>query len=510
MYDVKQYQEVVDVSALLIEQWPDSYGFYVWRGLSLMELRDFEAAISCFQKVQELNPREQRTIESLAWCLRKVGRIDDALPTFAEIFYTWPTHATATALLRVAFDVAEEDRPLMEVLLRFFSPEYFEQHPNHDIVMTPFVPFEPWCAANSVGFDMIDPGGNMYLTHVDGSAVEPYHAAAVKFATVPDASVIAGLDWLITSTGEFLDGSGLGLFKNMFGQRFAGPSFVAFAADPARNRVLHARAKGETYIDEDVLFLSTPRLHHYGHWILDHLPRLMAWRRPGKAPLKIFTAASLPAAHRETLAHFGVQPADLIAAPSDGEVYRFRSATTLCLGDTQAPTPELAKFLADGLAIKRTPLPAGATGGRYFLERSQTARGRDIINREAFQAVLDEFGFQNIRRPAISVAEQDALFSEASIILTPFGSDFVTFFQVRPDTDFIVLNFENMEQVYPGIEPIVPRYCALLGLRYHAVACGLVPRKGRMPYHGDMIVDCDALRRTLTEITARPAARKGA
>jgi hypothetical protein len=507
LHDAKQYQEVVDASAALIERWGESYRFHLLRGLSLMELRDFEGAISCFQKVQEMKPAEPRSVESLAWCLRKVGRIDDALPSFAEIFYTQPTYATATALLRVAFDCAEEDRPLMEVLLRFFSPDYFEQHPDHDIVMSPFVPFEAWCIANGIGFDVIDPGGNMYLSHVDGTPVEPYHAPPVKFATVPGASTIVGLDWLINPAGEFLDGSGLVLFKQLFGQRFHGPRFVAFAADPARDRVLHARAKGETYIDEDVLFLSAPLLHHFGHWIYDHLPRLMAWRRPGKAPLKLFTAASLPAPHRETLAHFGVQPADLIEAPAAGEHYRFRSATTLCLGDTQRPAPVLAKFLAGGLALKKEPLPPGAAGGRYFLERSQTARGRDIVNREALQAVLDEFGFQSIRRPDFTVAEQDAFFSEASIILSPFGSDVITFFQLRPGTDFVVLNFENMEEVYQGIEPIVPRYCALLGMRYHAVACGLVPRKHKMAYHGDMLVDCDALRRTLAGIVARRASR---
>jgi hypothetical protein len=233
----------------------------------------------------------------------------------------------------------------------------------------------------------------------------------------------------------------------------------------------------------------------------------MGWRRPGRTPLKIFTLGALPSPHRETLARFGVEPAHLLEALKVGEVYRFRSVTALCLGDTQRPAPELAKFIAGGLMLKKTPLPAGAPGGRYFLERSRTARGRDIINREPFQAVLDEFGFQTIRRPELSVAEQETLFSEASIILSPFGSDVVTFFQIRPGTDFVVLNFENMEQVYAGIEPIVPRYCALLGMRYHAIACGLLPRKGKMPYHGDMIVDCDALRRTLAQITAREGAQ---
>jgi hypothetical protein len=505
LYEARRFQDAADLGASLATRWADSYHFHLLRGLALMELRHFEDAITCFEKALALKPGHHQAVESMAWCIGKVGRSDDALATFAEIFYTTPTHNTATALLRVAFDATEQDRPLMDMLLAYFYPNYFQRHPDHYIVLSRFTPFAEWCAANGVTFDTYDPGGDTYLTLPDGTPVPPYHAPPVQFAKVPGAGVIAGLDWLIAPNGEFLDGSGLTLFKKMTGQRFVGVAFVPFASDPPRNRVLHPRTKSEIHIDEDVLFLSAPLLHHFGHWVADHLPRLMAWRQAGKAPLKIFTLASLPEAQRETLAHFGVQAADMIEAPEDGQFYRFRSITTLNLGDTQRPAPILPKFLYSGLALKKTPLSREIPGGRYFLERSQTHRGRDIANREELQAVLDEFGFEVIRRPELSVAEQDVKFSEASIILSPFGSDTVTFFQIRPGTDFVVLNFENMEQVYPDIEAVLPRYCALLGMWYHAIACGLAPREGKMLYHGDMIVDCGALRRTLTAIVARRA-----
>jgi capsular polysaccharide biosynthesis protein len=500
-----KFREGLDLAASLIARWPDFAPFQLMRGRSLLGLGDYQAAMSCFRKALDLKPGDVNSADGLATCLQKVGRADEVVPTFAELYYEQPGHGTATSLLRAALGAEDVDHELIEMLLKGFYPDYFEQHADNDVVLSPYVALDDWCAANGIRLDTYDPGGRISLTHVDGSPVPPYDAPAVQFATIPGASVVAGLDWVIAPSGEFLDGSGLQPLTKIGDRRYGSATFVPFISDPARNRLLHARAKTDVDVDEDVVFLSTYREHHFGHWILDYLPRLMAWRRPGAPPRKVYTLANLPDAQRDTLAHFGVQPADLVQVPADGRVYRFRSVTALRLGDTQRPAPSMVRFTYSHLAAKQTPLPPGVSGGRYFLARSQTKRGRNIANRDEFQAVLDEFGFETVRRPEVSVAEQDAKFSEASIILTPFGSDYVTFFQLRPGSDFIVLNFENMEQVYPGIEPIAPRYCAILGMRYHAVECGLFPRKGKIAYHGDMIVDCDTLRRTLAEITARRA-----
>lgn len=498
-------RESLDQLEALLARWPDYAPFHLMRGSVLAGLEDYDSALTCFRRALEMKPDDVRAADGLALCMRKVGRGDEIIATFAERYYNRPSHGTATALMRAALNSDDEDQPLFEMLLKGFYPKFFAEHPECDVVMTRFVPFAAWCAANGVAFDTFDPGGETRLTHVDGAPVAPYYAPPVQFATIPGASVIAGLDLLIAPSGEFLDGSGLMALTKLGDHRYGSATFVPFLADPPRNRLLHARASRTIDIDEDVVFLSTYREHHFGHWLLDYLPRLIAWRRSGSAQRKIYTLASLPGAQRETLARFGVEPSDLIEAPHDGTMYRFRSVTALLLGDTQKPAASLPHFTYAALATKQTHLPANVPGNRYFLERSQTKRGRSIANREAFQAILDDFGFETVRRPELTIAAQDEKFSEAGVIITPFGSDAYTLFQTRPGTDFVILNFKDMEQLYPGIEQIIPRYCAILGMRYHAVACDLLPRPGKIRYHGDMVVDGEALRRTLAGIIARRA-----
>lgn len=506
LHTVGQFREAADISAGLIARWPHFYPLYVIRGRSLLALGEFEAAVPPLLQALELHPGEKNALTGVAKCLRHLGRNDDALPYLAESYYLRPTAAAANILLRAAFNATEQDPELMFMLLRDFYPDYFANHPTHEIVITPFVAMAEWCAGRGIAMDEYDPGGEMRLRGADGTPVTPYFAPPVRFATIPAATVVAGLDWVIAPTGELLDGSGLTCLADSEMVPYGAPTAVPGASDPPRKRIMHARSRDTIHIDQDVVFLSAPRLHHFGHWIYDHLPRLIALRWPGRIPLKVFSLATLPRAHREALDHFGIQPDDLILG-EDGQAYQFRSVTALQLGDTQRPAAGLAKFLHDALAIKHTPAPSGVRGGRYFLERSQTSRGRKIANQEEFQAILDEFGFQSVRRPELTVPQQDVLFSDASIILSPFGSDLVTYFQLRPGTDFIVLNFKDMEEVYPEIEQLALRYCALLGMRYHGIYCDIKEREGKILYHGDILVDCAALRRTLAEIVARHGER---
>ncbi len=215
--------------------------------------------------------------------------------------------------------------------------------------------------------------------------------------------------------------------------------------------------------------------------------------------LKMFALASLPKAQRETLLLFGVQAQDLIEG-EEGIVCRFRSLTASLIPSLYSPILSTARFLYQGLALQRKPKAGGAG---YFLERSQTHRGRAIANLAELAEVLSEFRILTIRRPELSVAEQNALFSEAGIIICPFGTDLVTKFQVRPGTDLIVLQLNDLESVYAGIADYIVRYCAILGIRLHLIDCRLNVLAGKIKYHGDMFVDCAALREALLKIEAR-------
>jgi len=174
----------------------------------------------------------------------------------------------------------------------------------------------------------------------------------------------------------------------------------------------------------------------------------------------------------------------------------------------------MAKFLHRNLG----PPPASANdvdnGARYFLERSGSVRGRNIVNQTEFDDVLSEFSFEKVRRPEISVQEQNQKFGQAGIVLGAFGTDMVTMFQLHPGTDLIVLCIEEMRRETNDLsgrgidsaDAYIEQICAIIGVRLRRVYSTLVRRGPGYSYLQDMRVDCSALRQLLSDIIKRRAA----
>ncbi len=504
----EKHPDIVRLASELIAGWPDFFPFYVMRGMSRMDLREYEAALPDFQRALELNAGEANSVEGLGICFHKLGQIDDAVRHLTKSFYANPTFKTASLLIRAAFDAAEIDRNLTDVVFRNGYEYFFRPHPSHEVVLARYLPIEDWCAANSIALEEFDPGGEIRLTSAQGTPITPYNAPPMRFATIPNARGVAGLDWVIAPTGDVLNFADLSL-SGYADYKFGWWLQVPFCVDGPRNRVLYGRSANEVHIDEDAIFLSAPLQNHFGDWMFEYLPRLAARELPGKRALKVFTTADLPKQHRETLARF-VPPEDLIEGEA-GTAYRFRSLTLPIGIFSTKLVPKSATFIYRALAAKQEPMAPGVAGRSYYLERSQNLRGRNIVNVDEFKSVLAEFNVETVRRPELSKDEQDALFSEAGLIITPFGSDYITWYQLRPGSDIVLLEFEDMNKVYQlGQAQIPHRYCAALGMHYNSVTCGSVAGLTDRPHKADLVVDCAALRKTLAKVHARRAAATSA
>lgn len=498
LHATRLYREGIISATALIEGQPDFYPAYVLRGVAHVTLGQHDAAIPDFRKALELKPGEPTSTFGLGGCLYVKGEADAAVPYLAEGYNATPDVATGTLLIRAAFSARVLDLELVKRVYRSAQTKFFSRHPSHDLLLSPYRAMSEWCAAHGIAPTEYDPGGEIEPTSASAYPVQAYQAPPLRFFTIPGAVAVAGLDWIIGSTGEVLDYGDLTL--NAGGDMPISYEFlVPYFPDPPRKRVLHAHPREVTEVDADAVFLSAPPQHHFGDWLIEYLPRLAAWRRSGEIGNKIFTTNSLPQHHRDVLAKFGVQRGDLIVGEV-GKAYRFRSLTLPDAVTSTTPVPAMATFLYRALAAKRTPLPRGSGGGRYFLERSHNTRGRNIVNAQEMSRVLEAFGFQTIRRAEMTVAEQDALFSEAGIIITPFGTDVLTFFQLRPGTDLVILQFEDMHAAYGDVGNNMYRYCAILNMRAHPLACGSVAREGFRAHKADLIVDCEALRLMLERI----------
>jgi len=486
-----RFQEAADLCARLIARAPDFHPYHVLRGRALVMLGDTAGGVVSFETALSINPDDSIALELLAQC-------------FLQAFRQKQDYGSASALIRAALLNPEPDMELLDKPVRFLFKGFFLKYPEFRTSLTPSVMLTDWCAANGIDFDILELGGIITLVDIDGVALPPYDSPALKFAALPGASIVGGIDMALAPEGTFLYPDDF----NLLGRRrvpFGTPDlYMPYYWDLQHRRLLHGRAGEPVFVDRDVLLLTGLQRHHFGHWLIDHLPRLRYWARARGGRPEILISENLPAAHRQTLARFNVQSADLFEMRR-GQEYRFRSVTVMHTADGHRPAPPTLRFLYSALATRQTPRPSEGTGKRYFLERSQTINGRNVANLNEFQAVLDEFYFETVRRPELSIEEQNEKFSEAEIILTVFGSDMYTLLQVPPRTDVIVLTPRNLDDILIGIEPVPARYCAVLGMRIHSIICELIQRPFQPPYNSDVVVDCAALRETLAGITARRA-----
>lgn len=380
-------------------------------------------------------------------------------------------------------------------LSRFFAlaGEGFPGNSRIEVVkVSPVVDFAAWRAGQDVR--ELEPAQEVTVTDSLGGAQHSYYSDAILAVAIPGAMVITGWDYVILPGGEVLGGCS---YMDI-GLRFNGVSHIYSRES---RRAVHPWPRGIIKTDEDVVFLSAPAGHHFGHWIADFLPRLRAWRRP----LKVAVPRDITQHQRDTLAMFGVREEDIFWCET-GRRYRFRSVTVVRKDDMYRPNPAAARFLYDALGPDPATAPKRAVIGKYFyLERSGTQRGRYVANQEELAALLGEYGFAWMRRPEVAVPDQNELLQDAGIVLTVFGTDVFALYQLRPGTDLVALYPDTEKELGVRLGTLaITSVCATLGIRLHRVLCRVDQKAGvKDVYRQDLIVDCQALQECLDEIIER-------
>jgi len=332
-------------------------------------------------------------------------------------------------------------------------------------------PLRAWCEREGVSLQMLDVEQQVALPPAD------YRARECWVAAVPQGTVIAGWDWPVAPTGEVLDGGNYLPIGMMFGS-------CLHLHFPDIARVAHPWPAACVDVDADALFLSAPAGMHFGHWLVDFLPRLRAWRRP----MKIAVPAALPAKHRDTLAAFGVTPGDLVECAPDKR-YRFRSLTVVVTGNHKEPQPANVRFVQQGLAG-----PSAQKERRIFVHRADGTRG--VANRAEFNALLAAYGFETVDLATKSIAEQRKMMAETGLVLGAHGSDLFCMYMTPPATDVV-------ELVWDGIDdPVFAQSAAILGMRHHLVRCPGASSTALKVYKKDrdIVVDCNQLGERLNAI----------
>jgi capsular polysaccharide biosynthesis protein len=216
----------------------------------------------------------------------------------------------------------------------------------------------------------------------------------------------------------------------------------------------------------DVLVLAGPERLHIGHWIVDFLPQLRAY--DAASGRKIVVPASAPKKFFELLALFDI-PDDHILRCDLAKRYRFRSVLVVQHGKAVQPSPSDVQFLARALRLAK---PTTAPRRRFYLDRD--APTRRIANRDDFDRMLADLGFETLSLAKMSIAEQREALGAAEIVLGIHGSEMLASLFMPAGTHLIELNYDSGGMAWWENAAT----CSFLGVRHHFFQCVAVEESG--------------------------------
>ncbi len=493
--DTGQFEQVIERAYELIGRFPVDWRVPAILGGSLLRMGRTAEAVGILHRVLAIAPDQVDALYNLGLAHYTLDEFEQAAALSRRLLALHPEHAGALQNLFLALARVEAlDEEEAKIVFGNFHRKFLQKHPGLTVEVLPALPLDNWCASNNIPMHVLDVPEQVGVTDPESGRTHTYQTEGARFAVIPDATVIPGWDFVVSPTDHVLDGSG---YMDLTLMNYRAPHLYN---RPQQRVVLPWRPEC-TVVDADALFLSAPPDMHFGHWIVDFLPRLRAWSKSALRR-KIVIPDWLPQHHRDTLLGFGVAGEDLILCEV-GKHYQFKTLMVVRPGDFYRPSANFVHHLYGGLGP--SPLQENAQPGkrRVFLARSKTARGRNIVNQDELDAVLADTGIETMRRPDTSIGDQNQILGDAGVVLTTYGTDVLALYQLRPGTDLVVLYYESMSLMDRELGSLaMARMCETLGIRLHRIPCASVASLNRS-YYKDLLVDPAAVRAKLREILDR-------
>lgn len=230
----------------------------------------------------------------------------------------------------------------------------------------------------------------------------------------------------------------------------------------------------ETAVDEPCVLLGNHP--SYYHWLVYHLPRLMALERvPDLRGLRLLVGENLSAPQVESLRLAGIQESRLLRLRGDA-VYRCASLwVPSALTYRLAVHPATLRWLRRTFIGRESPPP----GSRRLFASRGDAPIRYLVNEDEIARSIAPLGFERIRCAELDFAQQVRLFSEAEAVVGGTGAALSN--GIFMPEGALVLELHN----YEGAR-FFESLCAQLGQRYERLIGELRPKAP-----GTRLHDCD-------------------
>jgi hypothetical protein len=291
-----------------------------------------------------------------------------------------------------------------------------------------------------------------------------------------NASWVPGWDFLLDRDGYVLSDTGYISLGSMMGVR---PHLVL----PESSVLLYLPETTVT-ISAPTIRLSAPVPSHFGHWLVDFLPRLS--QTPADFDgAQIAVPAGLNAKQIATLACLGIAPERLLVC-ADTARYTFNDLWAYVPGSYIPPVATHVRFVRNGLYD-----PAAPRGARRLFILRGGLGSRLVANMEELSAWLDANGFEYIDPSQMSFEEERAAISSASVLVGTFGSHLLSLYFAHPGTRVICLKDKG------GVAPVLAETCELFRLSYAALECERTDGFAALKKDYDVKVDIAALARLI-------------
>lgn len=224
----------------------------------------------------------------------------------------------------------------------------------------------------------------------------------------------------------------------------------------------------------------------YYHWMFDMLPRLELLARAGTPFDQVIVHTDF-AFQRETLAHLGVKPEQIVPIHPRSHFLCDELILPSLPAPFGTPTPEVFDFLRRSFLPESDLRPAEKI---FYVSRKDATRRR-IINEGELIARLEKYGVETVLLDGMSVAEQVALFRAAKLVIGPHGAGFTNMVFAQPGAALL----EFMPDAFRN--PCFQIVTNALGIHYKALSSRSAGGQSL-----DQIIEIDAVERALDGLLA--------
>jgi capsular polysaccharide biosynthesis protein len=201
------------------------------------------------------------------------------------------------------------------------------------------------------------------------------------------------------------------------------------------------------------VMLVGPGHRAYGHWLIEHLPKLAVLKAAG------FEIAALKFLLPTSIANFGKVWLELLGIRIDQLVYYDSDLDIIEAEELLLPTilhngtrvsgflQNVVAFFKDQIGSRHaSPGPSGY-GERLFISRSRASQSRPMANRRSVEEIAQRAGFVIVCPEQLPLLEQIQLFAHAKQLIGEYGSALHTSIFSEPGTVVCAMRGDGL---HPG------------------------------------------------------------